>query len=77
MEVFLKKKLNPFAKSDLGILEYQLCKTFHKLPHEIGRARNINPDSIRFLEIAMMEEWKEIKKEREKARRKSRRPHRR
>ena len=63
---------SPFVRSDLGLLEYHLCKTFHKLPHEIGEARRRNPDEIRFLELAMIEEWKREKKHMDEMKKKQR-----
>ena len=74
--IFQISKSVPFVKSNLGILEWELCSRLGKFPTEIGEERAKNPDSIRFLELAIIHEYERKEKAYKEAERKSKTRHR-
>jgi hypothetical protein len=45
------------VESNIGYLEYEICKFLRITPKELGRKRIEDPAGVYFLELAMIDRW--------------------
>ena len=53
-------------ESNIGFLEFELCKFFRNTPKQLGKLREEDPLGISFLELSMIKKWNQTAKEQEK-----------
>ena len=59
-------------ESNLGFMEYELCKEWKLTPKELGEKRRNDPEGVAFLELSMIHRWKKEEEARKEAERKAR-----
>jgi len=59
------------VESNLGYLEFELCKEWGLTPKELGEKRKHDPEGVSFLERTMIYRWEQQHKAHKEAERKS------